>query len=286
MQILTKITDIQTACRKLRMEKKTIALVPTMGFLHEGHLSLIRLAKKEADIVVVSRFVNPAQFAPGEDLDAYPTDILHDHKVTQEAGADLLFEPPTSSMYGEKHATWIDLPSMAQGLCGKTRPTHFRGVCTVVTKLFNIITPDVAVFGEKDWQQLTIIRRMVQELNMPVRIIGGALIREEDGLAMSSRNAYLTKGERALAPHIRKGLLLLEKNVLDGEIKSTTSTALTGIFEAYIAENMPMAKIDYISVVNPDSLEPVETLENKTIVAVAVYVGKARLLDNILLQSK
>ena len=280
MQILTKITDIQITCRKLRMEKKTIALVPTMGFLHEGHLSLIRLAKKEADIVIVSRFVNPSQFAPGEDLDAYPTDIEHDHKVTMEAGADLLFEPLASSMYGENHETWVDVPKMAKFLCGKTRPTHFRGVCTIVTKLFNIMSPDVAVFGEKDWQQLTIIRRMVEDLNMPVRIIGGALIREADGLAMSSRNAYLTKEERALAPHIRKALLLLEKNVLDGETKSST---LTNIFEQYIAQNIPMAKIDYMTVVNPDSLESVEHIKDKTIIAVAVYIGKARLLDNILL---
>lgn len=281
MQILTKIVDIQNACRNIRMEKKTIALVPTMGFLHEGHLSLIRLAKKEADIVIVSRFVNPSQFAPGEDLNAYPTDAEHDYKVTKKAGTDLLFEPLASSMYGENHATWVDVPEMSKLLCGKTRPTHFRGVCTIVTKLFNIMSPDVAVFGEKDWQQLTVIRRMVQDLNMPVRIIGGALIREDDGLAMSSRNAYLTKEERALAPNIRKGLLLLEKNVIMGETKAS---ALTEIFERYITENMPMAKIDYMTVVNPDSLESVEIIDDKTIVAVAVYVGKARLLDNILLQ--
>jgi len=283
MQILTKIIDIQAGCKKLRMEKKTIALVPTMGFLHEGHLSLIRLAKKEADIVIVSRFVNPSQFAQGEDLDAYPSDAEHDYKVTKEAGTDLLFEPLASSMYDEKHATWVDVPEMSKLLCGKTRPTHFRGVCTVLAKLFNIILPDVAVFGEKDWQQLTIIRKMVQDLNMPVRIIGGALIREDDGLAMSSRNAYLSKEERALAPNIRKALLLLEKNVMMGETKASV---LTEIFEHYITENIPMAKIDYMTVVNPDSLESVEIIEDKTIVAVAVNVGKARLLDNILLQPK
>ena len=283
MQILTKIPDIQEACKRLHLNNKTIALVPTMGFLHEGHLSLIRIAKKEADVVVVSRFVNPSQFAPGEDLDAYPSDAEHDHRVTKEAGADLLFEPIASSIYGENHSTWIDVPEMAKGLCAKSRPTHFRGVCTIVTKLFNIITPDVAIFGEKDWQQLTIIRRMVQDLNMPVRIVGGALIREEDGLAMSSRNAYLTEEERAFAPHIRKGLLLLEKNVMEGETKSTTITA---IFEQYIAQNIPMAKIDYIGMVNPDSLEPVTHIEDKTIIAVAVNVGKARLLDNILLHGK
>ncbi len=280
MQILTKITEIQAACKQLRIENKSIALVPTMGFLHEGHLSLIRLAKKEADIVVVTRFVNPAQFAPGEDLDAYPNDAEHDYKVTKEAGADLLFEPLSSSMYGENHATWVEVPEMAKFLCGKTRPTHFRGVCTVVTKLFNIIAPDVAVFGEKDWQQITLIRRMVQDLNIPVRIVGGALIREDDGLAMSSRNAYLTKEERSLAPHIRKALLLLDEKVKAGE---KSASVLTDIFQKYIAKNIPMASIDYMSVVHPDSLESVENIEDKTLIAVAVNVGKARLLDNILL---
>lgn len=281
MQILTKIIDIQDTCKKLHMENKTIALVPTMGFLHEGHLSLIRLAKKEADIVVVSRFVNPAQFAVGEDLDAYPKDAEHDYKVTKEAGADFLFEPLTSAMYDENHSTWVNLPDMAKLLCGKTRPTHFQGVCTVLTKLFNIILPDVAVFGEKDWQQLTIIRRMVQDLNMSVRIVGGALVREDDGLAMSSRNAYLTKEERVLAPNIRKAMLLLEKNVMMGEKKSSV---LVKIFEDYITETIPIAKIDYIEIVNPNSLKPVENITENTIVATAVYVGKARLLDNILLQ--
>lgn len=283
MKILKEIIDIQDTCKKLRMKNKTIALVPTMGFLHEGHLSLIRLAKKEADIVVVSRFVNPAQFAVGEDLDAYPTDAEHDYRVTKEAGTDFIFEPLISAMYGENHSTWVNLPDMAKGLCGKTRPTHFQGVCTVLTKLFNIILPDVAVFGEKDWQQLTIIRRMVQDLNMPVRIVGGALIREDDGLAMSSRNAYLTKEERALAPNIRKALLLLEKNVMMGETKVSV---LIRIFEDYITENIPMAKIDYIEAVNPNSLKQVENITEKTIIATAVYVGKARLLDNILLQNK
>lgn len=283
MQILTKITEIQDSCKNLRMENKTIALVPTMGFLHEGHLSLIRLAKKEADIVIVSRFVNPAQFAAGEDLDAYPTDAEHDYKVTKEAGADFIFEPLTSAMYDENYTTWVNLPDMAKFLCGKTRPTHFQGVTTVLTKLFNIMLPDVAVFGEKDWQQLTIIRRMVQDLNMSVRIVSGALIREDDGLAMSSRNAYLTKEERALAPNIRKALLLLEKNVMMGERKASV---LIRIFEDFIAETIPMAKIDYIEVVNPNSLKQVEIITEKTIVATAVYVGKARLLDNILLQDK
>lgn len=280
MEIISTTEAIKNRCKELKKQGKTIAFVPTMGFLHAGHLSLIAKARELADIVVVSRFVNPTQFAPTEDLDAYPNDPNHDHSVTEKAGTDILFEPPASAMYHADHATWVEVPELAKGLCGVTRPTHFRGVCTVVTKLFNLIQPDYACFGEKDYQQLTIIRRMVRDLNMPVEIVGCPLVREEDGLAMSSRNAYLTKEERALAPHIRKGLLLLQEKAKQGEYSAEN---LYSVFSRYIQENIPTARIDYVSMVDKDSLEPVTLLKDSAVVAVAVYLGKARLLDNILI---
>lgn len=280
MERIKTIEEMQAISKVFHIAGTRIALVPTMGFLHEGHLSLIRLAKKEADIVVVSRFVNPTQFAPNEDLDAYPNDPEHDYAVTKAAGADYLFEPEASAMYHKNHLTWVEVPSMATHLCGKTRPTHFRGVCTVLTKLFNLIQPNVAVFGEKDWQQLTIIRQMVRDLNIPVQIVSGPLIREEDGLAMSSRNAYLTKEERALAPHIQKGLLHLAEKVKLGETNVKTIEAM---FIEYIAKNIPMATVDYINIFQENTMELLETMEENARVAVAVYVGKARLLDNITL---
>lgn len=281
MQIVSTIEEMQAISKVFHISGTGIALVPTMGYLHEGHLSLIRLAKREADIVIVSRFVNPTQFAPNEDLDAYPNDAKHDYAVTQEAGADYIFEPLVSDMYHANHLTWVEVPNLAHHLCGQTRPTHFRGVCTVLTKLFNIIQPDVAVFGEKDWQQLTIIRQMVRDLNIPVRIVAGALIREEDGLAMSSRNAYLTKEERALVPHIQKSLLLMQENVLQGELESQV---LTQNFREYIAENIPMARVDYVEIFAQNTIEKLEKVVEGARVATAVYVGKARLLDNILLK--
>ena len=280
MEIITTPEAVKKRCKELKKQGKTIALVPTMGYLHAGHLSLIKKARELADIVVVSRFVNPTQFAPNEDLDAYPNDPNHDRTVTEKAGTDILFEPPAGAMYHKDHATWVEVPSLAQGLCGVTRPTHFRGVCTVGTKLFNLIHPDFACFGEKDYQQLTIIRRMVRDLNVDVEIIGCPLIREEDGLAMSSRNAYLTKEERALVPHIRKGLLALQEKAKQGEYSAKN---LQDFFARYIKENIPMARIDYCNMVDKDSLEPLETLKDKAVVAAAVYVGKARLLDNILI---
>lgn len=280
MEIITTLEAVKARCKELKKQGKTIALVPTMGYLHEGHLSLIKKARELADIVVVSRFVNPTQFAPNEDLDAYPNDPNHDHNVTEQAGTDILFEPLASAMYAEDHGTWVEVPELAKVLCGVTRPIHFRGVCTVVTKLFNLIHPDYACFGEKDYQQLTIIRRMVRDLNVDVEIVGCPLVREEDGLAMSSRNAYLTKEERALVPHIRKGLLLLAEKAKQGEYNAKN---LHDFFAHYIKENIPMARIDYCNMVDKDSLESLETLKDKAVIAVAVYVGKARLLDNILI---
>lgn len=278
MQILTDIQAVHSQITSVRSENKSIALVPTMGFLHAGHLSLVERAKSEADYVIVSRFVNPTQFAVGEDLDAYPSDQTHDHRVINEAGANMIFEP--ASMYTDTHSTWVDLPNITSLLCGKTRPTHFRGVCTIVTKLFNIIRPDVAIFGEKDWQQLTIIRIMVEDLNMPVRIIGCPIVRETDGLALSSRNAYLTDIEREHAPAIRAGLLQVQNYVQNGE---ADSSFLSALLRDYLTKHAPMSKIDYIAFAHPQTLQEKTRVEGQTLVAVAVYMGKARLLDNILI---
>ncbi len=283
MKTISEVGEIREFCKELKKQGKTIALVPTMGFLHKGHISLIKKAKTLADIVIVSRFVNPTQFAPNEDLDAYPNDRERDFQATSEAGVDILFEPVKEAMYFENHGTWVEVPELAKGLCGQTRPIHFRGVCTIVTKLFNLIMPDYAVFGEKDYQQLTIIRRMVRDLNMNVEIVAGEIIREEDGLAMSSRNAYLTKEERSLAPFIRKGLLLLAEKAKNGE---HCAKNLYAVFAHFIQEHIPSARIDYVTMVDKDELVELETLKDSAVVAVAVYLGKARLLDNILIESK
>ena len=283
MKIVSELKEIKELCKSLKKQGKTIALVPTMGFLHAGHISLINKAREKADIVIVSRFVNPTQFAPNEDLDAYPNDRERDHKATSEAGTDILFEPLATAMYNENHGTWVEVPELGKLLCGQTRPIHFRGVCTVVTKLFNLIQPDFAVFGAKDYQQLTIIRRMVRDLNIDVEIIAGDIIREDDGLAMSSRNAYLTKEERSLAPFIRKGLLLLAEKAKNGE---HNANSLYAIFSQFIQEHIPQARIDYVKMVDKDELLELENLKDSAVIAVAVYLGKARLIDNILIESK
>ncbi len=283
MKIVSELKEIKELCKSLKKQEKTIALVPTMGFLHAGHISLIKKAREKANIVIVSRFVNPTQFAPNEDLDAYPNDRERDHKATSEAGTDILFEPLATAMYNENHGAWVEVPELGKLLCGQTRPIHFRGVCTVVTKLFNLIQPDFAVFGKKDFQQLAIIRRMVRDLNMNVEIIAGDIIREDDGLAMSSRNAYLTKEERSLAPFIRKGLLLLAEKAKNGE---HNANSLYVIFSQFIQEHIPQARIDYVKMIDKDELTELENLKDCAVVAVAVYLGKARLIDNILIESK
>ncbi len=283
MKIVSDLGEMRAICKEYKKQGKTIALVPTMGFLHRGHISLIEKARSVADIVIVSRFVNPTQFAPNEDLDAYPNDRERDHKATSEARTDILFEPVTTAMYHENHGTWVEVPELAKGLCGQTRPIHFRGVCTIVTKLFNLITPNYAVFGAKDYQQLTIIRRMVRDLNMDVEIIAGEIIREDDGLAMSSRNAYLTKEERSLAPFIRKGLLLLAEKAKNGEQEAKS---FYDIFTQFIQEHIPQARIDYVKMIDKDELYELEKLKDCAVIAVAVYLGKARLIDNILIESK
>lgn len=280
MQILTQAEHLQAQCQQWRAEGQSIALVPTMGFYHAGHEDLMRHGRTLADKLVVSLFVNPAQFGPNEDLSTYPRDIVKDTALVQAVGADILFTPGPESMYALDHATWISVPDLAQGLCGITRPEHFRGVCTVVMKLFMLSQATVAVFGEKDWQQLAIVRRMARDCCVPIHIVGRATVRESDGLALSSRNAYLTPAERTLAPEIRRGLEWARDTAAQGE---RSVAVLTQGLRVRLAERLPQGRIDYLSVVDPVSLTPLETIETNATMACAVYLGKARLIDNILL---
>ncbi len=280
MQIIKTPHDIQSLCRSWRADGASVALVPTMGYYHAGHMDLMRHARALADKLVVSLFVNPTQFGPGEDLAAYPHDLERDAAIARDLGVDALFTPAPENMYAPDHATWVAVPDLARGLCGASRPVHFRGVCTVVLKLFMLTAPDVAVFGQKDWQQLAIIRRMARDLNLSVRIEGRPTVREEDGLALSSRNVYMTPEERGQAPEIRNGLLLAREMVRQGErrVPLLTQTVLRRW-----AEHLPLGRLDYLSVVHPESLEPLDAVEDAALMVCAVRMGKARLIDNILL---
>jgi pantoate--beta-alanine ligase len=281
MDCITSPDLLRQQCRAWRKQGLTIALVPTMGFLHAGHMSLLDHARLRADKLVVSVFVNPTQFGPAEDLDRYPRDLEHDLALAEAHGAALVFAPDPAAMYHPDHGTWIEVPELGQRLCGASRPIHFRGVCTVVAKLLNLVRPDVAVFGEKDWQQLAILRRMVRDLNMDVELVGRPIFREADGLAMSSRNVYLTPEERAKAPAIHEGLELVRREVRGGVIDAET---LTLIFREHLADKLPGARIDYASIVHPESLAPVARVAAPTLMAVAVFVGNVRLIDNMLLE--
>lgn len=281
MQIITDPKELQAICLPWRFSGLTTTLVPTMGYLHAGHESLIRRARQEGDKVVVSLFVNPSQFGPNEDLAAYPRDFDHDASTAKRLGADILFAPESAAMYEPDHATWVEVPGMANTLCGLSRPVHFRGVCTVVTKLFMLVLPNFAYFGQKDWQQLAILRRMVRDLNIPVTVVGCPTVREESGLALSSRNAYLTPEERAVAPHFPAGLQLAKRLVAKGE---TDPARLDAAVRAYWAANMPMGVVDYLSFVEPESLAGLAKVSGPSLVAAAVYMGRARLIDNLLLR--
>ncbi|WP_319542570.1 pantoate--beta-alanine ligase [uncultured Pseudodesulfovibrio sp.] len=281
MKILTDPIELQHQCLTWRNQGLTIGLVPTMGFLHDGHMSLIDMARPQCDKLVVTLFVNPTQFGENEDLDNYPNDFDGDCAKAEAHGADIVFAPAPDAMYAPDHSTWVNVPPLGTHLCGASRPIHFRGVCTVVTKLFNLVQPTKAVFGQKDWQQLAIIRRMVRDLNIPVEILGHPIVRETDGLALSSRNAYLTEAERAAAPAIRQGLLKLAERVKNGT--RDAEAAKHWLVKEY-ASTLPMGIVDYIELVTPDSIEPVTTISSPTLAAVAIRVGKARLLDNILIE--
>jgi pantoate--beta-alanine ligase len=281
MNILSTPQQLREQCRTWRSQGLTLALVPTMGYLHAGHMSLFDHARTLADKLVVSVFVNPTQFGPSEDLDRYPRDLEHDRTLAEEHGVDLVFAPQPGAMYHPDHSSWVEVPDLAKGLCGASRPGHFRGVCTVVTKLFGLVRPDFAVFGQKDWQQLAIIRRMVRDLDMGVEIVGRPIFRESDGLALSSRNVFLTPAERAQAPAIHAGLQKVQAAVAAGE---RDAAVLALMFRDHLAEELPEARVDYAEFVHPDAIYPVPRLTAPTLFAVAVFVGKVRLIDNMLLE--
>lgn len=278
MDIIRNPEEMQAAALKaLRSGVKT-ALVPTMGYFHEGHLSLMRWARDKADKVIVSLFVNPAQFGPGEDLDRYPRDMDRDVRMAESLGVDCLFAPNPRDLYPPGFDTWVETPALAARLCGESRPGHFRGVATIVCKLFNLTMPGLAVFGLKDRQQLMVISKMVKELDLPVVIQGRPTHREDDGLAMSSRNAYLTPEQRKSAPHIYKGLLMVRDHVLAGK---NHCLELEKLLAEYYLENIPGALIDYVRVVDSSTLERPSMAGEGTFLAAAVKLGRARLIDNI-----
>ena len=282
MQIFTDPQALAAQCRAWHAAGEDIALVPTMGYYHAGHEDLMAYARGLARRLVVSLFVNPTQFGPNEDLAAYPRDAERDSAIAAAHGADALFMPEPGAMYAPDHATWVEVPELAKGLCGVDRPIHFRGVCTVVLKLLLLTGADVAVFGQKDWQQQAIIRRMVRDLNVPTRIEARPTTREADGLAMSSRNVYLTPDERAFAPQIRAALLEAREAVAAGE---TDVSRLRELVLARWREHMPEGKPAYLEIVHPESLEPLASVDGPALMACAVRLGKARLIDNILLRS-
>lgn len=276
--VIKTVREVREHVRAWRNEGLSVGLVPTMGFLHEGHRSLIERAVAENDRVVVSVFVNPIQFAPNEDLESYPRDIEADRALCTDAGAAMIFNPEPAEMYPQGFCTAVDMNGLKFELCGKSRPIHFSGVCTVVTKLFNIVGPDRAYFGQKDAQQLAIIRRMVRDLNMPLEVVGCPIVREEDGLAKSSRNTYLNEQERAAALILSKTIFLGQKLVDEGE---RDAKKLIAAMEANIATE-PLARIDYVDVVDAENIERIDRLEGDVLVAMAVYIGKTRLIDNFI----
>ena len=278
MNISGSINEVRQIVKKWRKEGLTVGLVPTMGYLQEGHKSLIDKAVKENDRVVVSVFVNPIQFGPTEDLASYPRDLERDAKLCEEAGANLIFHPEKEEMYFDDFSSFVEVQGVSKGLCGKSRPIHFRGVCTVVTKLFNIVKPDRAYFGQKDAQQLAVVKRMVRDLNMDIEIVGCPIIREEDGLAKSSRNTYLSAEERKAAVILSKSLKLGKEAIEKGE---RDSKKIIDIITNNI-NTEKLAKIDYVEIVDPLSIENIDKIENSALVAMAVYIGKTRLIDNFI----
>ena len=274
MQVTTTVEETRKLVKNWKKEGKTVGLVPTMGFLHEGHASLIRRCREENDIVVVSDFVNPTQFGPTEDLEAYPRDFKRDSELCESLGADLIFHPEPKDMYHDPHA-YVSIDTLSDTLCGKTRPIHFKGVCTVVSKLFNIVAPDRAYFGQKDAQQLAIIRKMVKDLNFDIEIVGCPIVREEDGLAKSSRNTYLNDKERQAALCLSRAVKTGKEVIYTGADAKEVLNPMKAIIEAE-----PLARIDYVMMVDALTMQPIEKADRDVLVAMAVYIGKTRLIDN------
>lgn len=282
MKTLTRVIQMKAEVRDMKSQGKTIGFVPTMGYLHEGHLSLVRESLRKTDVTIVSIFVNPSQFGPGEDFTQYPRNLERDSEILKKEGVDCLFVPGSEEMFHKGHNTYVDVYDLKDKLCGSSRPIHFRGVCTVVLKLFNIVGPDVSYFGQKDAQQVIILKRMVEDLNLDVKIDVLPIVREENGLALSSRNEYLNKEERKAALVLSKGLKEAQMMVEKGEEKSE---AIIDRVKRMISQE-PLAKMDYVEIVDMDNLDPVVRIEKETLAALAVFVGKARLIDNAILRPK
>lgn len=281
MNIVKTISEVRNEVKNWRKQGLSVGLVPTMGYLHEGHKSLIDRACKENDKVVVSVFVNPTQFGPGEDLATYPRDIQRDAALCEDAGAALIFNPEPEEMYFDDFHTYVTMESLSDELCGKTRPIHFRGVCTVVSKLFHIVAPDRAYFGQKDAQQLAIIKRMVRDLNFDIEIVGCPIVREADGLAKSSRNTYLNPEERKAALVLSKAVGLGQELIQKGERNADVIVEKM----KQLIEEEPLEKIDYVRAVDAISIQPVAEIKGTVLVAMAVYIGKTRLIDNFIYEA-
>ena len=278
MKVVKTVKEVRDIVASWRKDGLSVGLVPTMGYLHEGHQSLIRESSSQNDRTVVSVFVNPIQFGPNEDLDVYPRDLERDKRAVEEAGGDLIFNPEPAEMYPEHFTSFIDTTETTELLCGAVRPTHFRGVCTVVGKLFNIVLPDRAYFGQKDAQQLATIRRFARDLNFPVEIIACPIVREEDGLAKSSRNTYLNPEERQAALILSKSLRLGREAIEAGEREA--GAVIDVITKSLQTE--PLARIDYVEVVDFENIQRTPRIEGEVLVAIAVYIGRTRLIDNFI----
>lgn len=281
MEICYTVAEVRKQVKEWKKEGLTIGFVPTMGYLHEGHKSLMEEARKENDKVVVSIFVNPMQFGPTEDLESYPRDLKKDAALCKEVGVDLIFHPEPEEMYPEGFCSYVDMNGLTTELCGKSRPIHFRGVQTVVLKLFHIVCPDNAYFGQKDAQQLAVIKRMVKDLSVDITIHGCPIIREQDGLAKSSRNTYLNEEERQAALILSKSLALGKQMITEGEKDAATIKKAI----ADKIETEPLAKIDYVDVVDFATITPIDQIAGETLVAIAVYIGKTRLIDNFIVEA-
>jgi pantoate--beta-alanine ligase len=281
MKVVPTVAGMKALVRQWKRAGKRIGLVPTMGYLHEGHLSLVRASKERTDVTVVSIFVNPTQFGPNEDFKKYPRDLHKDSAYLEKAGVDCLFHPEAAEIYPPGYRTYVEVQGLQDRLCGKSRPGHFRGVATVVLKLFDIVAPDAAFFGAKDAQQVLILRRMAADLDLDVEVVTCPLVREPDGLALSSRNAYLSSDERKAALSLSIGLRWAERAVAAGERDAAKIVA--GIVAVLEAE--PLARVDYVEAVDPETLEPVAELRGDVLVALAVFVGRTRLIDNVRLHT-
>lgn len=280
MKTISDVPEMQDLCLHFHRQGRTTGFVPTMGALHDGHLSLVDHARKYADVVVVSIFVNPLQFGPGEDLEKYPRDFIKDSRLCETRGVDVLFTPNGSGMYAPDHSVVVQENVLSSGLCGARRPGHFTGVTTVVAKLLNIVQPDVAVFGQKDAQQARVVEQMVRDLNFPVRIVVAPTVRESDGLAMSSRNTYLSSEERRSATCLSRALKIAEEMINDGE--KGAGVVLKKVRS--VVEATPLASLEYADVVDYVTLRPVERIELPVLVALAVKIGRTRLIDNLLVR--